>query len=111
VKGDSETSPSGSYQTPKCEVSDETEEQLNSGETGPTDIKPPLAKGLFCGGPIPKRVSQCVPLKIVESSIPKAGRGLAVEADVKAGDLIFSIPQPLLNIVSSIWVFSNVSFH
>lgn len=56
--------------------------------------------GLFADGPIPDRVAATVPLKIITSNIPNAGRGLAVTAPVKAGELIFSIPDPLLSIVS-----------
>ena len=53
------------------------------------------------GSAIPSRVNSRVPHKIITSSIPVAGRGLAVLNDVKKGELIFSSLEPLLYVVSS----------
>lgn len=50
---------------------------------------------------IPSRVKCNVPLKIETSTIKEAGYGVLVSEKVKAGDLVFSIADPFLNIVSS----------
>lgn len=49
---------------------------------------------------IPERVSSQVPLKVMKSQIKRKGNSVIVVEGVKAGDLIFSVKQPLLNIVS-----------
>lgn len=53
---------------------------------------------------LPRRVNAAVPLKIATSTIPGAGRGLFVLEDVKAGDIIFSIAEPLICVVSYIQI-------
>jgi hypothetical protein len=66
------------------------------------DAAPPasFSRTPFAYNTIPSRVKQHVPLKVTSSSIPGAGRGLFVLKDVAAGDLLFTIPFPALNIVS-----------
>jgi hypothetical protein len=49
---------------------------------------------------VPNRVTCYVPIKAVPSTIEGAGRGLFVEKDVTAGDLLFSIKQPLVRVVN-----------
>ena len=44
---------------------------------------------------IPEHATCYVPLKVAQSLIPSAGRGVFVEGDVPAHTLIFSIRQPL----------------
>lgn len=51
---------------------------------------------------IPLRVSHRESLKLGESKIPGAGRGLFVMRDVKAGELVFEVPNVLLSIVSKL---------
>jgi hypothetical protein len=57
---------------------------------------------------IPSRVDAKKDLKISKSQIHDAGRGLFSREDIKAGELIFTVPQPLLNIVHLI-IFTLVS--
>jgi hypothetical protein len=49
---------------------------------------------------IPSRVKQAVPLKVADSMIHDAGRGMFVLEAVPARSLIFSVARPLLCIVS-----------
>jgi hypothetical protein len=49
---------------------------------------------------VPERVICSVPIKVSPSGIG-AGRGVFVRSNVPAGDLIFSIKKPFLNIVGS----------
>jgi hypothetical protein len=53
------------------------------------------------GSAFPFHVNSRVPLEIITSTIPNAGRGLALLGEVKESDLIFSISKPLLCIVCS----------
>jgi hypothetical protein len=85
-----DTTPEQAAHTPTA--SDAAEESTVS---GPSSASP------FACDTIPSRVKQYVPLKVATSSISGAGRGLFVLKDVAAGDLLFSIPFPALNIVSS----------
>ena len=50
---------------------------------------------------IPERVDVKKAIEIVQSLIPNAGRGLIAREDIKEGELIFSIPRPLIIVVSS----------
>ncbi|KAE9370084.1 hypothetical protein N431DRAFT_559368 [Stipitochalara longipes BDJ] len=50
---------------------------------------------------IPERVRGNVPLRVDTSYIPGAGRGLFVMEDVVAGDVLFTIDNPLLLVVDS----------
>ncbi|KAH8593899.1 hypothetical protein B0O99DRAFT_472990, partial [Bisporella sp. PMI_857] len=49
---------------------------------------------------LPSRVHPTVMLEVGVSGIPRAGRGIFIQSDVKAGDLIFSIKNPLLCVVN-----------
>ncbi|KAE9366686.1 SET domain-containing protein [Stipitochalara longipes BDJ] len=51
------------------------------------------------GSAFPFNVNSRVPLEIITSTIPNAGRGLALLGEIKKGELIFSISKPLLCIV------------
>jgi hypothetical protein len=51
---------------------------------------------------IPSRIRQYIPLKIATSTIDGAGRGMFALKDASAGDLLFTIPRPLLNIAGSV---------
>jgi len=49
---------------------------------------------------IPRRVNCEVELKATLSNIPGCDRAIFVKKDVAPGDLIFSIPRPMLSVVS-----------
>ena len=53
---------------------------------------------------IPLRVDLKKAIEIAQSQLDISGRGLFAKEDVKAGELIFCIPQPL--IVSVSWIQS-----
>jgi hypothetical protein len=50
---------------------------------------------------IPTRVQVNCPIQVAQSTITGAGRGMfAIDRDIKAGELIFSIPRGFLCVVS-----------
>jgi hypothetical protein len=65
-------------------------------ERKPVDVSDKLP---FLYKEIPSRVNCKIPLSVEKSKIPGAGRGVFIHKEVKAGELIFSIDQPLLSIV------------
>jgi hypothetical protein len=60
-----------------------------------------LTKCLIRMTRFPLGSSSKVPLKVAQSNIPGAGRGLLAMAAVKSGDPIFTIDRPLLSIVGN----------
>jgi len=68
----------------------------NFEECQPADVSDKVS---FIYKEIPSRVKCKIPLRVEESKIPGAGRGVFIFKDVKAGELIFSIDKPLLSIV------------
>ena len=68
----------------------------NFEECQPADVSDKVP---FIYKEIPSRVNGKIPLRVEESKIPGAGRGVFILKDVKAGELIFSIARPLLSIV------------
>jgi hypothetical protein len=74
----------------------------NSVATSSTALKPKTGAMQFNYDTIPSRVKSSVSLKIATSNIPGAGRGMFVLGDVAAGDVIFTIPRPLLLMVHAL---------
>jgi len=61
------------------------------------------------GTAIPQRVTLNKAIKIAPSLIPKAGRGLVAEDPIQDGEMIFSIAQPMLTYVLSLFLQIHLS--